>query len=276
MTHTFEFGDGSTLTTLDHSRLVPTETPGVNQFRPSRVITGGTGIFEGAAGRLGTIAGEDNFINLFSQSAVWSLRGAIAVPPLVAGEANGGLGPRPADGTTFTVTSTADSGPGSLRDAIIDANASTGLDTLVFDIGAGLQVISPLSPLPAITDPIIIDAMPHVARDGSPRVVLDGTNAGPGAAGLYISAGHSTVRGLAVGNFDADGVVLSSHGANVLEGNYIGVDANGSLPMPNGRSGVFIMNSTGNRVGGISPQQRNIISANHGAGDRNAWWRDGR
>ena len=39
-----------------------------------------------------------------------------------------------ADAATFTVTSTADSGAGSLRQAILDANASSGADTIAFDI----------------------------------------------------------------------------------------------------------------------------------------------
>ena len=40
-----------------------------------------------------------------------------------------------ASAATFTVTNTNDSGPGSLRQAIIDANAAAGDDTIVFDAG---------------------------------------------------------------------------------------------------------------------------------------------
>ena len=41
-------------------------------------------------------------------------------------------------GNTYTVTSTADSGAGSLRQAILDANANPGADTIAFNIvGAG-------------------------------------------------------------------------------------------------------------------------------------------
>ena len=39
----------------------------------------------------------------------------------------------------FTVTNTNDSGPGSLRQAILDANASAGADTITFAIGASRQ-----------------------------------------------------------------------------------------------------------------------------------------
>src|SRR5262245_4245805 len=44
---------------------------------------------------------------------------------------------------TFTVVNTADSGAGSLRQAIIDANGSAGADIIDFNIGSGLQTIIP-------------------------------------------------------------------------------------------------------------------------------------
>ena len=44
---------------------------------------------------------------------------------------------------TFTVTSTADTGAGSLRQAITDANNHAGSDTIAFDIpGSGVQTIN--------------------------------------------------------------------------------------------------------------------------------------
>ena len=53
---------------------------------------------------------------------------------------------------TFTVTNTNDSGPGSLRQAILDANANSGPDTIAFNItGSGVHTISPASALPAIS-----------------------------------------------------------------------------------------------------------------------------
>src|SRR2546430_12805199 len=59
---------------------------------------------------------------------------------------------------TFTVTSAADTGAGSLRQAILSANATPGVDTIAFRIGTGLQTIAPLSALPAIKDPLTLDA----------------------------------------------------------------------------------------------------------------------
>ncbi len=60
--------------------------------------------------------------------------------------------------TDADVTTTDDSGPGSLRQAILDANANPGTDTITFNIpGAGPHTIAPLTALPEITDPVIID-----------------------------------------------------------------------------------------------------------------------
>jgi len=54
-------------------------------------------------------------------------------------------------GATFTVINTNDSGAGSLRQAILDANGNAGPDTIEFAItGAGVQTISPLSALPTM------------------------------------------------------------------------------------------------------------------------------
>src|SRR5262245_15297541 len=59
---------------------------------------------------------------------------------------------------TFTVINTLDSGAGSLRQAILGANAAPGADLIDFQIpGAGVHTISPTSTLPAITDTVTID-----------------------------------------------------------------------------------------------------------------------
>ncbi len=59
---------------------------------------------------------------------------------------------------TFTVTSTADSGAGSLRQAITDANNAGGTDTVAFNIaGSGPHTIALATPLPAITFAATVD-----------------------------------------------------------------------------------------------------------------------
>src|SRR5262245_63289792 len=81
---------------------------------------------------------------------------------------------------TITVTNTDNTGPGSLRDAITQSNASVGvLDTIAFDIpGAGVQTIIPTGILPTITDPVIIDGTTQPGFAGTPLIEIDGTNAG--------------------------------------------------------------------------------------------------
>ena len=69
-----------------------------------------------------------------------------------------GLAALAATATTYTVTTTADSGAGSLRQAILDANTNAGADTIAFDIpGSGVHTITPLTALPAITQSLTID-----------------------------------------------------------------------------------------------------------------------
>ena len=60
---------------------------------------------------------------------------------------------------TLVVTNPNDSGAGSLRQAILDSNASVGVpDTIAFNIpGTGVRTITPLTGFPTITDPVIID-----------------------------------------------------------------------------------------------------------------------
>src|SRR5439155_26762615 len=54
--------------------------------------------------------------------------------------------------------------------------------------------------------------------------------------------------------------------ANVVQGNYIGVDATGSTALGNGDAGVAITNTANNTVGGTTPPARNVISGNQQAG----------
>ncbi|HYP19592.1 MAG TPA: hypothetical protein VEY08_05910, partial [Chloroflexia bacterium] len=59
---------------------------------------------------------------------------------------------------TYTVTNTNDSNTGSLRQAILDANANPGADKITFNIpGGGVHRISPVTPLPGISEAVTID-----------------------------------------------------------------------------------------------------------------------
>ena len=169
------------------------------------------------------------------------------------------LGTGAAPAATITVTTTADSGAGSLRQAILDSNGSAGvLDTIAFAIGSGVQAITPLSALPIVTDPVVIDGTTQPGYGGTPLIEIGG--AGILVAGLEIAAGGSTVRALAIHGFSV-GIWLRNGGGNTVEGSYIGTDPTGTQGPGNGK-GIWITNASGNTIGGATPAARNLISAN--------------
>jgi hypothetical protein len=140
----------------------------------------------------------------------------------------------------YTVTTTADSGPGSLRQAILNADANPGSD-ITFDIpGSAPQTSQLLSPLPAITANVTIDGSTQPGYTGTPLVVLDGSQAGAGADGLTVAAGFATIQDLVINQFSGDGIHVLSAGAAQINGNYIGTDASGKTAEGNSRYGVEI------------------------------------
>jgi parallel beta-helix repeat protein len=160
---------------------------------------------------------------------------------------------------TFSVTNTNDTGAGSLRQAIIDANNNSGLDTVAFNIGSGVQTISPLTQFPTITDAVIIDGTTQPGFSGIPIIFINGTSVSSSNPGLWITAGGSTVKGLAIGNFrNGAAVALSTSGGNTIQGNYIGTDVTGTLRRGN-QFGLAI-DTPNNIIGGTNLSQRNVIA----------------
>ncbi|MGE3817834.1 MAG: DUF4347 domain-containing protein, partial [Isosphaeraceae bacterium] len=165
---------------------------------------------------------------------------------------------------TFAVTNTSNSGAGSLRQAILDANAAGGFDTITFNVaGAGPHSIALASALPTITDAVLIDGWSEPDYAGAPIIELNGSGAGGGTHGLNISAGGTTVRGLVINRFGANGIRITSGGGNVIVGNHIGTDVAGSTDRGNGLDGILIDNSSNNVVGGTTAASRNVISGNN-------------
>jgi hypothetical protein len=166
----------------------------------------------------------------------------------------------------FIVTNTNNAGSGSLRQAILDANTSTDLPTITFAIpGSGTQTIDVASPLPAVTRPIIVDGTSQPGYAGQPLVVVDGAAAGDGADGLTITAGDTTVKGLAIDDFTGPGIRLNDSGGDVIVANYLGTDATGSLARGN-QMGIRIDSGSDDRIGGVMAADRNLISGNLGDG----------
>src|SRR5262249_14536659 len=102
--------------------------------------------------------------------------------------------------STFSVTSAGDSGPGTLRQAILDAESSSSRDTITFAIpGAGVQTISLASELPTISESVLIDGWSQPGYAGTPLIELRGTSAL--SHGLQITGADVQVRGLAIDGF---------------------------------------------------------------------------
>ncbi|MCS7089546.1 MAG: hypothetical protein NZM03_02305 [Limisphaera sp.] len=166
----------------------------------------------------------------------------------------------------FVVNHAGDSGAGSLRQAILDAESNPGADSIHFAIpGAGTFSIALQSPLPAIREPLRIDGSTQPGYAGAPRIELNGAGAGPNAHGLYLLTSNCLVRALGLVRFSGDGIRIEYGGSNIVEGCWIGVTLDGKTAAPNSQGGITIR-SSGNRVGGPSPHQRNVISGGNQGG----------
>jgi parallel beta-helix repeat protein len=184
-----------------------------------------------------------------------------------------------ASAATFTVTNTNDSGPGSLRQAIIDSNTSGAPATIVFSIGSGQQTITPLTVLPFITNPVTIDATTQPGYAGRPLIRLDGSSSTvaevmPEHGGLVLHAAGSSVSGFSITSWRVLAYFKGSEGAGVIvaapncvvKKNYLGIALDGQTAAGND-SGVRL-DSSGALIGGMN--EGNVVGGNtHGI----AHWR---
>src|SRR5204863_527842 len=200
------------------------------------------------------------------------------------------------------VTSPNDSGPGTLRQAILDANAHPGLDQIDFSVATTDRVlINFLSPL-VITSPLILDGAPQAVGRPEPPVILDrftGTGDGlvldsgadgseirnleirsvsgsdfaairlPGASGVHVSGivvggvGDNVVVKNLVSN-NGTGIVVVEGFNQLIQGNIIGTNPEITRAVPNG-IGISILNITDVadlRVGGAIAGEGNRICGN--------------
>ncbi|HNS51843.1 MAG TPA: right-handed parallel beta-helix repeat-containing protein [Anaerolineae bacterium] len=199
---------------------------------------------------------------------------------------------------TITVTSVLDSGPGSLRQALLSAWPG---NTIIFDPA----VFSPTSPVTiALDNPLPAITQGYITIDGSNAgVVLDGSYLQEGSDGLQILSDGNIVQGLQILRFPRAGVrisdaknnriggdrsqgtgpigqgnVISGSGSgvhiggskamnNVVVGNLIGTDVSGTNALGNGDFGVILSDGASqNRIGGDADWERNIVSGNVGQG----------
>jgi hypothetical protein len=169
--------------------------------------------------------------------------------------------------TTFTVTNAADSVPppaGSLRQAILDANANPGPDDIVFAIpGAGPFTINLVAVLPSLTDPVTLDGTTQPGYTGPPQIELNGSGVGASGTGLYLLTSNCVIKGLAINRFAREGIRIETHGGNIIQANFIGTGPFGTNALGNGGGpgyGGITIKSAGNLVGGPAVADRNLIS----------------
>ena len=172
--------------------------------------------------------------------------------------------------SSFLVTNVNDSGAGSLRQAILNANASSGTDAISFGIpSAEGQTITLASPLPAITDPVSISGATQPGFAGTPIVELNGN--GITGSGLTVSAANTTLSGLVINRFNGPGILIIGNNTTntFVQGNYIGTDLTGTLARPNAvgiQIGNTVTSPTNSLIGGTTAATRNVISGNTGSG----------
>jgi len=159
--------------------------------------------------------------------------------------------------TTFAVLNLDDSGAGSLRQAILDANTTVGQDIINFDVAG---VIALKSSLPTVTDRVDIAGTSAPGFDGTPVVEIN-FNRNPGLKFVAGSQG-SSLQSLAFINATTSGVKLDGVGQMLIVGNYFGVTLDGVTAAKNFDHGLELVNSDNNTIGGTIDAARNVLSAN--------------
>lgn len=184
------------------------------------------------------------------------------------------------------VTTTADSGPGSLRAAITAANIGGGTirfnlgpadpnydATDVNDIPTETWTIKPLSELPIIGSNITIDGTTQSGNQFGPSVFIDGSlleasSVSSDIRGLRINGSNNNIKRIGVINVkhsNSLGIGIEINGSNnTVAGVWIGVGRDGTTAAGNTTAGILI-NGSNNVIGtpNVNTDERNIIGRNN-------------
>ncbi len=174
----------------------------------------------------------------------------------------------------FVVTNTKDSGAGSLRQALKEADEHAGVDSVLFriplsdpgyDAATGTWTIRPTSnPLNLFyTGTIVYGAsqsrfIGYDVNPNGPEIVIDGT-AIPDSWAVGLLGNENTLQGLVLNNFTSTLLKLDGDG-NKIMGCYLGTDASGMQRKGNTRTAIICSSASYNIIGGLDPSQRNIIA----------------
>lgn len=178
------------------------------------------------------------------------------------------------DAFILHVTNIDDSGGGSLREAIKNANMNGGFNIIEFDIGmsCGPQVITLASDLPDIKSSVLINGYTqpgsaenelNVGFDAVFCIVLDGGTHGidfgfnvPASEGSGVAL---TVEGIAFSGFTNTAINLLGGSGHVIEGVRIG-GSTGAGALDPVRGGIEVGSGvSGVTIGGNDNHSRNII-----------------
>ncbi|MEO5624207.1 MAG: right-handed parallel beta-helix repeat-containing protein, partial [Dokdonella sp.] len=170
----------------------------------------------------------------------------------------------------LTVTNTADTGAGSLRQAILDANANPDVNIITFDIGGACpQTITIGSDLPSVSAGVLINgftqsgstANTSTFADNAHRcIIIDG--GGVATTGLfYIGPASSQfwLQGVAMEGFTGAAVSIIGGTGPLIFGSQFGGVASGVALSSNGINVQLGGLVTGASIGGSDPSLRNVI-----------------
>ncbi|HVU27545.1 MAG TPA: M12 family metallopeptidase [Verrucomicrobiae bacterium] len=176
---------------------------------------------------------------------------------------------------TNVVTTTADSGNGSLRAAMYYAQDHPG-SIVKFNIPTsdsgyrnGVFTIHLTGQLPTLaTDGMVIDGSTQPGFSGNPLIVLDALQIIPEtftSDTLLIYSANNQIKNISLQGFNWNGVTMLYADAtnNVISGCWLGVNSTGTNAAPNAFQGILIANGANdNIIGGVIPTARNVISGN--------------
>ncbi len=150
-----------------------------------------------------------------------------------------------ADPQIFTVTTSRDTGNGSLRRALELANENIIADVITFGDNLFPPFIRLTSNLPPLTEGwITIDGDSN--QDGTPDIHINANLSQIPLRGLSIASHRNTVRGLGFSGIRSTGIFIRQAEWNVIESCYIGVNSSGEATQLQGGHGIHLIKEAAN------------------------------